>query len=440
MSAHVLREEVLTKLERPLPPLLRPVLALLALVGIAAFIVMATGTGAARAWRIYHVNWLFWSGLSQAGVVFAASQIVTEARWSHPIRRMAEAAGAFLPISFVLFLVLWIGRAEVFPWIRHPITDPPVKAFWLRDGFLFGRDIVLLLILYGLSAWFLYHSLRPDVARLPVGSARRGAFPSWLARGWGVARTEEADLAHSVARLARLGPGLIVAYALTWTLLAFDLVMSLAPQWYSNLLGAYSFMAAWLQALMALALLVIFWRRHLGLQDLVTPSTFHDLGKLCFAFTAFWGYLTFGQYLVIWYGNMGEETHFPRLRLIQPWVGLTVTVLFLMFVIPFFGLLSRAAKVWLPTFFTFAVGSLVGLWMLRYLEVYPSLHGVPARAPFGLWEVGVTAGMLGLWMFAYSRFMTAFPRMRIVMMTSPYRDEVQVPVNPETMEPLPAHE
>jgi len=410
MSAHVLREEVLTKLERPLPPLLRPVLALLALVGIAAFIVMATGTGAARAWRIYHVNWLFWSGLSQAGVVFAASQIVTEARWSHPIRRMAEAAGAFLPISFVLFLVLWIGRAEVFPWIRHPITDPPVKAFWLRDGFLFGRDIVLLLILYGLSAWFLYHSLRPDVARLPVGSARRGAFPSWLARGWGVARTEEADLAHSVARLARLGPGLIVAYALTWTLLAFDLVMSLAPQWYSNLLGAYSFMAAWLQALMALALLVIFWRRHLGLQDLVTPSTFHDLGKLCFAFTVFWAYLFFSQFLVIWYGNLPEETSFLFLRMARPeWRGIAAAMLVLVFVIPFWGLIGVKPKKTPVLLGTFATISLVGLWIDRYVFTMPSMVQEAPRLPIGWTEILVTAGFLGVWGLAYTWFARAFP-------------------------------
>ena len=410
MSAHVLREEVLTRLERPLPPLLRPVLALLALVGIAAFIVMATGTGAARAWRIYHVNWLFWSGLSQAGVVFAASQIVTEARWSHPIRRMAEAAGAFLPISFVLFLVLWIGRAEVFPWIRHPITDPPVKAFWLRDGFLFGRDIVLLLILYGLSAWFLYHSLRPDVARLPVGSARRGAFPSWLARGWGVARTEEADLAHSVARLARLGPGLIVAYALTWTLLAFDLVMSLAPQWYSNLLGAYSFMAAWLQALMALALLVIFWRRHLGLQDLVTPSTFHDLGKLCFAFTVFWAYLFFSQFLVIWYGNLPEETSFLFLRMARPeWRGIAAAMLVLVFVIPFWGLIGVKPKKTPVLLGTFATISLVGLWIDRYVFTMPSMVQEAPRLPIGWTEILVTAGFLGVWGLAYTWFARAFP-------------------------------
>ena len=97
-------------------------------------------------------------------------------------------------------------------------------------------------------------------------------------------------------------------------------------------------------------------------------------------------------------------------------------------------------KVYLPAFITFALASIVGLWMLRYLEVYPSLYGVPAAVPFGVWEVGVTAGVLGLWLFAYSRFMGAFPRMRIVLMTSKFRDEVQVPVDPRTMEPLPAHE
>ena len=119
---------------------------------------------------------------------------------------------------------------------------------------------------------------------------------------------------------------------------------------------------------------------------------------------------------------------------------MTMAVVFMVFVIPFFGLLSRAAKVYLPTFITFAVSSIVGIWMLRFLEVYPSLHGEPTAIPFGLWEIGVTAGMLGLWLFAYGRFMSAFPRMRVVLMTSPFRDEVQIPVNPETMEPLPAHE
>jgi hypothetical protein len=184
----------------------------------------------------------------------------------------------------------------------------------------------------------------------------------------------------------------------------------------------------------------MWWRRHLNVYDLITENHFHDLGKLCFAFTAFWGYLTFGQYLVIWYGNIAEETHWMGHRLTSPWTPLTLAVVFLMFVLPFFGLLSRAAKVYLPTMAFFALCSTVGLWLHRYLEVYPSLHPEADSAPLGLWEIGVAIGFLGLWGLAYATFMDSVPRMRATLMTSPFRDEVQVPVDPKTMLPLPAHE
>ena len=80
------------------------------------------------------------------------------------------------------------------------------------------------------------------------------------------------------------------------------------------------------------------------------------------------------------------------------------------------------------------------MWLLRYLEVYPSLDGVTTVLPFGLWEIAIGLGMLGLWGTCYFAFMNAFPRLRVFMLTSPYRDEVQVPVDARTMEPLPAHE
>jgi hypothetical protein len=102
--------------------------------------------------------------------------------------------------------------------------------------------------------------------------------------------------------------------------------------------------------------------------------------------------------------------------------------------------LSRAAKVYLPTLAFFAIASLSGMWLMRYIEVYPSSYGEVARAPFGVWEIGVLLLYLGAWGWVYANFMDAFPRVRATLLTSPYRDEVQVPVDPETMEPLPAHE
>ena len=118
----------------------------------------------------------------------------------------------------------------------------------------------------------------------------------------------------------------------------------------------------------------------------------------------------------------------------------SVTSVILTFVMPFFGLISRAAKVFRPTFLLFALCSVIGLWLMRYIEVYPSVYKIPTAAPFSFWEIGVALLYIGLWGFAYCAFMDAFPRMRVTLMTSPFRDEVQVPVDPETMEPLPAHE
>jgi len=226
-----------------------------------------------------------------------------------------------------------------------------------------------------------------------------------------------------------------------WSVLAWDLSMGLDLHFQSTLYSWWFFMGGWLSALSLFGVLTLWWSRFLNTADgLIEERHFHDIGKLIFAFTAFWGYLTFGQYLVIWYGNMGEETFFMRLRLIQPWVWITVTSVILTFVMPFFGLISRAAKVFRPTFLLFALCSVVGLWLMRYVEVYPSVYQIPTVAPFSFWEIGVALLYIGSWGFAYCAFMDAFPRMRVTLMTSPFRDEVQVPVDPETMEPLPAHE
>ena len=108
--------------------------------------------------------------------------------------------------------------------------------------------------------------------------------------------------------------------------------------------------------------------------------------------------------------------------------------------VPFFTLLSKAAKLFSPVMATVAFTSALGLWLHRYIEIYPSVFGDTNGFPFGLFEIGIGLGMLGLWLWTYLSFMDAFPKMRVFMMTSPHRDEVQIPVDARTMEPLPAHE
>ena len=409
-TEHELRDGVLRRLTRPLPPWLVPLLGALALLGTVSFLLLVAGAGSARAWRAYFVNWLFWTGLSQAGVLFAASQILSGSRWSHPVRRIAEASAAFLPVSFVLFLVLWLGRVHIFPWIASPPEEWP-KGLWLRDWFVFARVGVGLLLMYGLSLWFLYHSLRPDVALLQAGGEKPGSrLARWLAKGWGGGDADGRHLAFSERRLSRLSGGLVVVYGVVMSVIAFDFVMSLAPHWLSNLLGAYFFMAAWLMGLMALALTTIFWRRHLGLDDLITPKTLHDLGKLCFAFTVFWMYLFFSQFIVIWYGNLPEETSAMMLRIaVQPWRPVGILMVILVFVLPFWGLMGVKPKQTPAILGTFAVISLAGLWLDRWVFVVPSIVQRAPRAPLGWTELLVTAGFAGLWGLTHAWFAGTFP-------------------------------
>jgi hypothetical protein len=461
MSAHEAhipsREEVVAIITRPIPKRLGTLSLLLAVIGFAIFFVGVL-TGNARAWQAYHVNWLFFTTFSSAAVALAAAQRIVTARWSRPTIRLIEGFVAWLPIAFVLLLMtVLFGKRAIFPWITSP---PPIpeKALWLEPTFFTIRVLAVFGIITALSLWFVYRTVRLDVGVVPEwGSGWAKGLRERMRAGFG---DERRELHSTHSMLGKLAVVLALVFGFGWTVLAWDLSMSLDYHFQSTMYGWQVFMGGWVVALMIQSILVRVWRNALGADELILERHFHDIGKLCFGFTAFWGYLTFSQFLVIWYGNMPEETHFFFLRMSQPWVNITVSVAVLMFVVPFFGLLSKTAKTYTPTMPFFALSSIVGLWQQRYVEIYPSIYaagagehateagqtaaeGTAAAAmhlPFGLYEVGVTLGFLGLWGLCYLAFMNAFPRMRVFMMTSPYRDEVQVPVNPDTMEPLPAHE
>jgi hypothetical protein len=354
--------------------------------------------------------------------------------------RFMEGYVAFLPIAFLMLVLTFVaGRTHVFPWTlgNYPSHE---KAVYYNGTFLITRDLVIFGLLTLIGLWYIHTSVRLDVGLNP--EVRGGWADGWRRRMRTGFREERREIHSTHSLQGKLAVLLVLLFGMGFSVLAWDLSMGLSLHFQSTLYSWWFFMGAWLCALTLFALIMLGWNRFLeGAGGLITDVHFHDIGKLCFAFTAFWGYLTFGQYLVIWYGNLGEETFFMHLRLSPPWVWITVWSTILVFVVPFFGLLSRAAKVYKPTLFLFALASLVGMWMMRYIEVYPSEYGPNvSSAPFGIWEIGVTLLYAGLWGWSYLTFMDGVPRIRVTLSTSPFRDEVQVPVNPDTMEPLPAHE
>jgi hypothetical protein len=431
------RDEVIRAYTKPIPAAVTTTLLALAAIGTLAFIV-GLFVDPDRAWRAYHVSWLYVTSLSSAGVLFVAVQRITTARWSRAIIRFMEGYVAFLPVAFVLLLLsVFLGKNHIFPW-THEVPPVAEKVTYFNPTFLTTRVLLAFGIITVLSVWFIYTSVRLDVGLVPEAGAKWAAgLRARMRNGF---RDERRELHSTHSIQGKLAVVLALAFGYGWSILAFDLSMGLSLHFQSTLYGWWFFMGAWLCSLTLFTLLVLQWRSFLGLDEFIKDNIFHDLGKLCFAFTAFWGYLTFSQFLVIWYGNLGEETHWPRLRLIAPWVQFSITAVMCVFTAPFFGLLSRAAKVFRPTLALFTVISLVGMYLVRYLEVYPSLYGEATSLPFGVWEIGIFLGFVGIWGSCYLAFMNAFPRARVTLMTSEYRDEVQVPVNPETMEPLPAHE
>lgn len=431
------REELVAGTSRPISRTIKLACLVLAAIGGVAFLFGAF-TGSSRMWQALHVSWLYVTTISSAGVVFVAVQRITTARWSRPIIRFLEGYVAFLPVAFVILLLLIsVGKGHIFPWTHH-MPEIEEKQQYLQPVFFTARVIGVYLVIATLSVWYIWTSVRLDVGHVPESGAKwaRG-IRALMRRGFGEERRE----IHSTHSLqGKLAVLLALAFGMGWPVLSWDLSMSLDVYFFSTMYGWWVFMGGWVAALASFSLLTMAWRRWLGRYDLITEHHFHDLGKLCFAFTAFWGYITFGQYLIIWYANIAEETHWMRLRLMGVWKPVSLTVVFLMFVLPFFGLLSRAAKVMLPVFAFFASCTIVGLWLHRYVEIYPAIYEVAPALPLGLWELAMGLGMVGLWGLCYVAFMDAFPRVRVTLMTSPYRDEVQVPVDPKTMEPLPAHE
>jgi hypothetical protein len=378
------------------------------ILGAIFFAQALAGGQAARAWQVFHVNWLYFTGLAGGSVAFVAVQKITNAKWSGMIIRFAGASVAFLPISFVaLLLIFTVGYPSVYGPMQSMLHDlQHGKAVWLSHGFMFARLAIGLAVLTLVGWRLILADMVPDLlaARAAVGSERRSLYDRW-SRGYD---GSQAIAAAHYDLLRRISPVYVVLYAFVFTLVAFDGIMALQPRWFSNLLGGFYFMGSFLGAHMLLALMMIYGAAHLGVADLVSPKQRHDLGKLCFGFTVFWTYLMWAQFLVIWYGNLPEETGFVFARLWGHWLPVGKAVFIGMFLVPFFGLLGVAPKKARVTLGFFATVSLVSLWLERYLLVMPSVTPLPGPAIGGP-EIGATLLFVGLYLLSYALFARTFP-------------------------------
>jgi hypothetical protein len=324
------------------------------------------------------------------------------ARWSGPLAGLAESFTAFFPISFVLFMVLFLGGDHVFPWLHHDLHG---KEVWLNLPFMFSRDVVGLLVLYGLGFAYLYHALyfkmKTHQAMGPIGEKLR--------RRW---QQNPPDEPRYKRRMMAFSLLYMFAFAVVLSLLGYDLVMSADPHWYSTLFGAYCFVKAIYVGFGALIILsaVLHLSPHTGFR--LQSKQFHDIGKLFFAFCLVWADFFYAQFVVIWYGNISEETAYIIERtMTAPWSVLAWTVFAICFIGPFLILINKKIKTIPAGMITICSIVIIGMWLEHFLLIAPALYPHSSALPLSWIDLGVALGFVGLLVWALSVYFKQFPEL-----------------------------
>lgn len=375
--------------------------AVMVILALAAFIFQLAGGHPQRAWQAYLINFLVWSGIAQGGLLFSAVMHLAKARWTGRLSGLSEAFAAFFPVSFLLFLGLFIGSEHIFPWLHEDLHG---KEVWLNVPFLFSRDCAGLLLLYGFGFAYIYHALKPKL--VPQGTDR--GIRAFFTRPAPILETAPERWHHRKTVFSLL---YIISFALVLSLIGYDLVMSMDPHWISTLFGAYTFVKAFYIGLGGLIILAAVVRLDQGEASGLSGSHFHDIGKLFFAFCLVWGDFFYVQLVVIWYGNIPEESSYVIERVLRlPWQPLAWLVFTVAFIIPFIVLLNKKVKTRPVFMIVLCAVIIVGIWLEHLLLIGPafSRHGA-AAIPLGPADGLITLGFFSLMTLALAYFMDLFP-------------------------------
>ena len=337
-------------------------------------------TQPARAWYAFVHNHFYFMSLALGGLVIAAIQWLTGAMWSSTVRRVAESFSSYLPLVALTFLGVYFAHHQVYVW-SHPehVKGDIVlegKAGYLSSTFFLIRNLVAVGIWVFFYRKLIGNSLAQDKSKDPALSAAN--------RGW--------------------SPAFMILFAISFTMASFDQLMSLDPHWFSTMYGVYCFAGMLYSTFALTTVVVIYLKRHGALDGIVNDNHLHDLGKFMFAFTVFWAYIGFCQFMLIWYANMPEETGYYLTRLDGGWLWVTLFLAFGKFMATFFILLPRDAKRNETLLFRVGIWMLFAQWVDLLWLTQPELS---RSGPMVSWiEIGTALGFLGLFGLVVTRFLS----------------------------------
>jgi uncharacterized membrane protein YczE len=385
VAAHAPSVDTLRERVGPIqiPTGVRAMFGLMILIGVVSFFVERQADPT-RAYAGYLLGYWYFLSLGLAGTFFTALHYIVGATWSVVVRRVAESFTSYLPVALVLLLVLWLGIPHLYVWSAGAAggADHAVditKAGYLSTPLFTIRTVVYLAIWCAFAWYFVRNSTRQDESGDP--------------------KLTRASIKASAA--------FILIFALTVTLASFDFLMSLEPTWYSTIFGVYCFAGLWQAGLAAMTIVVVLLRRQGALSGVVNKSHYWDLGKYMFAFSVFWMYIAFSQFMLIWYANLPEEIDYMIPRTFTGWGGVGIALGTMRFVIPFFALMHQRMKENEVSLMTVAGIILIGHWIDLYWLILPAFSR--QTVVLGWAEIGITLGFLGLFGWCLLRFFARHP-------------------------------
>jgi hypothetical protein len=350
-------------------------------LGIVGLVVWATGLfgNRALAFQGYHFAYIFWAGLSLGCLGMTLLVHVVRGKWGQPLVRFFEAgAQTLVPLMVVLFLPILLGMHEIFEWSHaEAVQKDPIIAFkakyYLNLPFFLVRMIVYFALWGHIAYLMVRSSSKQDAAQDPL----------------------EAEF---ISR-QRMTPAAVSMpfYVLALTFFAVDIGMSLQPHWFSTMYGVIMMAGFGLTAMALATLLTLLWREMTPFKGLISFDFRRDWGNLLFAMTVFWSYVSFSQFLIIYSGNLLEETSFYLRRNEGGWHLVSWLIVIFHFFVPFFLLLAPRTKR-IPQ--QLILGAAI-LLAIRVIEIFWEIK--PAFSPtfqISLYDVAAFVGLGGVWFWA----------------------------------------
>jgi hypothetical protein len=323
----------------------------MAFVALVSWIAVAAGFALERqqAHFSYLIAFVYFVSVTLGAMFYVMVQHLTGSAWSVTVRRLMENIMRAIPLGLILVIPVFLGTHSMYEWAHADAAHDPIlskKLGFLNDQWFVIRSLIVL-GLWSLFSWRLYAISRKQ--------------------------DDSGSLVYTKAAEKWSAPGVLILF-LTGSLASFDWVMSLDPHWWSTMFGVY-FISGGAVAFMSILILICLGLRGAGyLTNSIKEEHYHDLGKWLFALTIFWAYVTFSQYMLIWYGNLPEENVWFQRRLVGNWSYFRPALIFLHFFVPFFALMPRSSKRNLKLLGFFAGWLIVMHYVDLFWQVMPVLH------------------------------------------------------------------